>query len=340
LLVFNFAMDRKNPLLSHQYDAVIALAKNFDHVTVITGKVGEIGTLENVKIVSTDWRQGNALGNLVRLTKRAIPVILRGNYQTVFFHMTDLQCAILSPVVLLRGRKQFLWYAHSFRSRYLVFASWWVTKIVTSTPGSCPITGSKVIAIGQSIDEERFQALPFNELKLAKLVHIGRFDKSKNIQCLIDSAREIRRIYPDLELTLIGSPANEESRAWAQGLVNSSESEVRNGWLIFRESIPRENFPKEVAQNGCFFHAYMGSLDKTLMESTMLRVPVITLNPEYRKIFGSWSKSNIVDLEDEYVSLREMTRDEIELELDRRLVIATTEHSLKHWVKELTSLLE
>ena len=127
---------------------------------------------------------------------------------------------------------------------------------------------------------------------------------------------------------------------WAQNLVLRTGQDVRDGWLKYKDSIPRDNFRQEVAQNGCFFHGYIGSLDKTLVESTMLRVPVVTLNPEYLGIFGSWSKSNEITLVSEYRALRSATRVDIETELDRRLEIVKEEHSLKHWIKELTSLLE
>jgi len=95
-----------------------------------------------------------------------------------------------------------------------------------------------------------------------------------------------------------------------------------------------------MAKNGCFFHGYLGSLDKTLIESTMLRVPVVTLNPEYTSIFGTWSKLPISDLIDEYLALRNLTRGEINLELDRRLDLARRNHSLRNWIEKLATLLQ
>ena len=332
-------MDRKDPLLSHQYEAVSALANNFGNVTAVTGRVGNDTSEQNFDIVSTEWKPGNKLRNVYRLYLKALPIIVKGNFDSVFFHMTDLQCALLSPWVALRGKKQFLWYAHTYKSNYLVFSSFWVNGIVTSTSGSCPLSGPKVISIGQAIDEEKFRAINLEDLDLSKLIHIGRFDRSKNIQLLISAARQIRNIFPDLMLTLVGSPANAESKVWAHQLVTESQNDIQAGRLIFKSSIPRENFPLEVAENGCFFHAYIGSLDKTLIESTMLRVPVVTINPEYIEIFGTWGDPNSVDLVSEYVAMRTMSRLEMGFELDRRLDIARRNHSLKHWVGELTSLL-
>jgi glycosyltransferase involved in cell wall biosynthesis len=194
--------------------------------------------------------------------------------------------------------------------------------------------------IGQAIDDEKFAALDFNELNLSRLIHIGRFDKSKNIQLLISSARELRKTYSNIQLTLIGSAANAESLDWASGLMIETEAEVQDGWLTFKDSIPREYFRSEVSKNGCFFHGYVGSLDKTLVESTMLRVPVVTINLEYMTIFGTWGNVAEVSLVSEYKALRSKSQIELNAELDRRLSIAKTEHTLKHWVRELSSLLQ
>jgi glycosyltransferase involved in cell wall biosynthesis len=332
-------MDRNDPLLSHQYEAVSGLTKNFDKITVITGRLGQAAPNPKIRIISTSWAQGQPLRNVVRLFFKAIPEIVRGDFQSVFFHMTDLQCALLSPLIRFRGRKQYLWYAHTYKSKYLVFAFKWITGVVTSTIGSCPLTGNFVRPIGQAIDDEKFKPISFDLLNLNRLVHIGRFDKSKNIDLLISAAEKIKKSFPQIELTIIGSPANIESRDWADDLILQSKPKIEIGWLNFKEAIPRDLFPIEMAKHGCFFHSYLGSLDKTLIEATMLCVPVVTLNSEYTSIFGTWSGFSNSDLEDEYKALRSLSKDEITFELARRFEIALTNHSLSHWINELTGLL-
>ena len=333
-------MDPKDPLLSHQYEAVLALANDFNKITVVTGRIDQIISDPRIRVISTNWRPGHRLSNVLMLFVKAIPEIVRGDFNSVFYHMTDLQSALLAPFVKLRRRRQFLWYAHTSKSKYLVFASWWLTGIVTSTRGSCPLTGKFVTPIGQAIDQERFRPITFSNLDFDKLVHIGRFDKSKNVDILISTAVALKKIFPGIELTIVGSPANPESQDWAKDLILDSKPWIESGWLHFKDSIPREQFPIEMAKNGCFFHAYLGSLDKTLIESTMLRVPVVTLNPEYINIFGRWSKLPNSDLQDEYLAFRELTPDEVALELGRRLEVACHDHSLRNWIAQLAKLLQ
>jgi len=339
LLIINYVMDSEHPLLSHQQEAVHALSNKFDHVTVITGQVGFNNSSPNVKIINTQWNPGQSFRNVVRLLVKSFPLIIRGDFNSVFFHMTDLQCAVLSPFVRLRGIKQLLWYAHTSKSNYLWWSSLWVNSIVTSTPGSCPIKSEKVLPIGQAIDASRFAKISLEKLNLNKLIHIGRFDKSKQIETLIQAAIELREKNNQIELKLVGSPANEESKVWAKSLYAKYGDQIDRGWLEFEGSISRHLFPGKMANSGCFFHAYIGSLDKTLVESTMLCVPVVTINPEYINIFGSWSNSEPISLISEFIALSSLNFADLDSELNRRHTLALRSHSLTNWVNQLTQLL-
>ena len=340
LLIFNYVMDSTDPLLSHQYEAVAELSVKFNEITVITGRIGVVEKDASIRIISSDWAPGHRIRSVLRLLRVATPIILRGNYSSVFFHMTDVQAAILSPLIRLRHRRQYLWYAHTYKSSYLRWASTWVSGIITSTVGSCPIKGDRVIPIGQAIDESKFPVLPFEKLKLDKLIHIGRFDKSKNIDLLVSEFKDLRKLFPEISLTLVGNSSNSESHSWAKKLINDNRDYVDEAALTFRDAILRSQFPDVLAENGCFFHAYTGSLDKTLIESTMMRVPVLTINPEYLSIFGSWSKRHQVSLRDEYKALRSLSAKEMQGELERRLTMVKEKHSLVNWINQLNSLLK
>lgn len=340
LLVINYVMDSHNSLLSHQCEAVYSLSKNFKKVTVITGKVGSIQNISNIEILESNWIPGKSIANLFRLLRISIPIIVNGRFDTVFFHMTDLHCAILSPLIRIRGRKQFLWYAHTKKSQYLRWSAFWVNGVVTSTQGSCPLKGNKIVAIGQAIDSDKFNAIPFNKLNLDNLVHVGRFDKSKKIDLLIEQARFLRNEFENISLTIIGSPANQESKSWSTNVINDSQADVTNGWLNFSNSISREKIPTLMQDYGCFFHTYLGSLDKTLVEATMLGLPVVSANPEYMSIFGQWSKVRQPSLIDEYKALRNLSFAEIASELSRRRAIAFQDHSLYNWIRQLSEILK
>ena len=338
LLLFNYVMDEKHPLLSHQAEAAIALARKFDKVTVITGKVGFCDLPENVNVISSNWVDGQPIFSAFRFIRTAISEVIRNPYDSVFFHMTDVQCALMSPYFRFKKKKQALWYAHTYKSNYLRFSSFWVNFLITSTKGSIPINSLKVKAIGQAIDSTKFQPLPFEQVNLSRLIHIGRFDKSKNIDLLISESKKLRKTYPELQLRIIGSTANHESIEWAN--IIKSEGQFDADWLYFHEGISRSEFPTYMRDNGVFFHAYTGSLDKTLIEATFLRAPVVTINPAYLEIFGSWSNVSNPSLKMEYESLRSLDNSSINLELERRLALAIESHSLDHWTDRIFEILQ
>lgn len=339
LLIVNYTMDSEHPLLSHQQEAVKALSQEFDLVTVITGNVGFYEPSPNVKVICTRWNPSQNFRNVIKLLFVSLPLIIRGNFKSVFFHMTDLQCAILSPIIRMRKKKQYLWYAHTSKSKFLNWSSIWVDSVITSTRGSCPIKSEKVLPIGQAIDDSLFSRIPLEKLNINKLVHIGRFDKSKQIEVLIDAALTLRRENIEIELKLVGSVANLESKTWADNIFEKYRIHSELGWLKFENSISRSLFRQTMEKSGCFFHAYIGSLDKTLVESTMICVPVVTINPEYINIFGSWSGSEPVSLVSEYKAMRLLNFSELEIELNRRHSIALKNHSLTHWIEQLSQIL-
>lgn len=337
--MFNYTVDVTDPLLSHQYEAVKYFAAQFREVIVVTGRVGDFPPLENVKIFSTFWAPKQRLQNIFRLLKTALPLLGSRNYCSVFFHMTDVQAAILSPFIWALNKPQFLWYAHTTKSKYLRFASIWVNRIVTSTSGSCPIRKSKVLPIGQAIDVSLFPFRKFHKSALNKLIHVGRFDKSKKVDEIILAVNDLRFEFKRLELLLVGSTANQDSKEWAERVLEDSKPFVEAGWLRFSGAIPKKDFANLVSSYGIFLHKYEGSLDKTLIESTLLGVPVITTNPEYLSIFGTWEGQNKVTLMSEYRSIIEKSTSYLHRELSRRAEIAVTNHSLESWGKKMSEIL-
>ena len=227
--------------------------------------------------------------------------------------------------------KHFLWYAHKHQSWYLYFSSFFLNGIITSTPGSCPIKGSKVSPIGQGVDVGFF---PFKTHDLhgdLNCIHVGRFDYSKKIENLIDTGIE--------SLTLVGDPSNTEARKYQQSIIDAYQFCQSSGWLHFSPAANRNDLPNLLEKFDVFIHAYMGSLDKTLIEATLSGLPVVTTNPEYLENFGSWIGSDGSSLKEEFLALLTYTRDELANELKRRRDIAANHHSLENWAKQVNQLL-
>jgi glycosyltransferase involved in cell wall biosynthesis len=252
--------------------------------------------------------------------------------------MTEVQSALIAPITKLLRIKHFLWYAHTSKSVYLRWCHFWLTGIITSTPGSCPISGSKVFPIGQGIDSNLFSVLPLRaKFNRNNFVHFGRFDPSKNLKEILTTCKTLRARGFDIKFKQIGSASTLEYQLDAENL---REAFNQQSWITFSPSIPRSLIPAELKSHSAFIHAYSGSLDKTLVEATMQGLPVITINPEYIKIFGSWSGHPGPGLLKESETFLRADVALIQAEVDRRRAIAVTNHGLLNWTKSISILFD
>ena len=185
ILIFNYCMDENDPILSQQTQVVSRLLEHYSEVTVITGRVGKYQKHPNLKVINSKWVAGKNIKNALRFLRKAIPVFIKNRPEVIFSHMTEVQSFLVSLISYVLKIKHFLWYAHTTKSFFLNWNYFLLNGIITSTPGSCPIDGSKIHAIGQAVDAAQFPLRNLSDIKLSKLVHIGRFDKSKDASLMI-----------------------------------------------------------------------------------------------------------------------------------------------------------
>ena len=334
-------MDENDPVLSQQTQVVSRLVDHYSKVTVITGRVGKYQTHSNLTVIDSNWVVGKNFANALRFLYKAIPFLIRRRPQVIFSHMTEVQSFLVAIFSYVLNIRHFLWYAHKTKSFYLQWNHLLLDGIITSTPGSCPIISPKIHAIGQAVDINQFPLRNLSNLKLEKLVHIGRFDRSKNASLIISEVEIARKRFPELSLTLIGSPSNSEEKKYSEAVIINSNNALLDGWLNFRSSVPRREAPKILGGNDIFIHGYQGSLDKTLIEATLVGLPVVTINLEYQSEFGSWrsedESQNSLAKQIEY--LKSLTLEKLVSELKTRRDIAVEKHSLEKWIEKLIAVL-
>lgn len=323
-------MDLDNTFLSHQVEAVCALAEYFEHVWVVTGHAGRFEIPSNVTVIDSDWVKDRFFSNTFKFYKIILPLLIKKNL-VVFSHMTDVQCALISPLTKFFRKRHLLWYAHKTKSIYLKWSSFWVSGILTSTKGSCPILGKKVSVIGQAINLETFWKKPRKIRAYNKWVHIGRFDPSKNIDEIIDLFHSLKISYPELTFEQVGKPSTKLAKNYADKVIKQNEYYIEQKRLTFSDSISRIEIANKLNQFELFVHCYAGSLDKSLLEATSCGIPVITINPEYLKEFGSWSELSSPSLQEEFYALTKLNTQLVEQELLRRIEHIRANHSLVSW---------
>ena len=330
-------MDLNDPIFPHQAQAVARLSSIYNKITVITSKSGEYEAIPNVEVISLDWQQESKLRNIYRLFRQFLP-LLKEDF-VLFSHMTEVQSALVSPITKILGVKHYLWYAHKSRSIYLRWCHYWVDAIITSTPGSCPITSPKVIVIGQAIDPEVFTFHPPSNFDRIQALHIGRFDPSKNLRLICETCRAMGAKGFVIEFTQYGEPSNLSARRAATDLGLEFRAEIDSGQINFKAPVVHSQIPSILREFNLFLHAFDGSLDKTLVEATMAGLPVATLNVEYLQIFGRWGAGVDFGLQSEIYAITGMPRETFAKELMRRRKLAVECHSIENWVSQLVKIL-
>ena len=336
-------MDENSQVFSHQVDLVNKLAEKYDKVSVLTGLVGFYEVSNNVEVISFNWVQGKKFSSLLRFVFMFFHVLGQNQFSCIFSHMTSVQSAFISPITRVLRIKHYLWYAHTSNNIYLLISRALTNGVITSTPGSCPIKGRKVFAIGQSVDSKVFNRKSRLDVPIKNLIHIGRFDPSKNVKEIVAGVKKLRDTYPELKLNIIGSPSSEKFQDHMELVKSKFLADVQLGWLTFKPGIERRKIPDELKKNDCFIHAFQGSLDKTLVEATLTAIPVATINNEYIKTFGKWNlidSVNSTSLVSELEYLLNLDSNTITKEVDRRHEIARRDHDSEGWVNRLVNVLD
>lgn len=338
LLIINYAMNVNDAIFSHQFDICKKLSEEFNHITVITNYVGNNSIINNVTIHNVDWNSQTKIKSTMKFLMIFLEVLFFEKPNIIFYHMTEVQCALTSPIARLMHIRNYLWYAHASKSKYLNFSKYFVNGILTSTRGSCPILGDKIKYIGQSIDQNLFTFRSHELSSPLKLCHVGRLDKSKNILKLLDFSHDLNELGYKNTFILIGEPSPGSEKDNYLSAIKEYSS-LKNVDLEFFGNKSRLEIPAILHEMDFFVHAYTGSLDKALLEATMCGVPVLTLNREYMHLFPKFFKDQDVSLFEQFLSYFQMNFKERIRQLLEMKSIVERQHSLDQWTSKLITII-
>ncbi len=347
ILIINYAMDKNDPIFSHQFEAVEEISKHFQRVFVITGRNKSHCINDNIKIYSTNWRENSNVKNILNFFRIYFVVMKKYNPKNIFSHMTAVQSSLICLHARVKGKKHYLWYAHASNNFFLLFSYLFLSGYITSTRGSFPFQTKKLRIIGQAINADLFskktkRKYDLKTRELLKLVHVGRFDESKNIDLIISTILNTQNTNQNFEFTQIGKPSNSINMEYYEMILNKYSDQIQFGEIKINSNINRREVPSALSKYDIFIHAFDGSLDKSIVEATFLEMPVVTINKEYINEFGKWEKSNTgnseINLEDELNFLLSLDEETIRKEIKCRKKLAVEKHSLSNWAYRISSL--
>ena len=335
-------MDEEDQLLSHQAEIVNLIAREFDHISVLTGRIGKVTIPSNVTLKSYNWVRGKKISNIFNLIKSYILIKKSNDISIIFSHMTLMQSLLLLPLTKFQRVRHYLWYAHKSKNIYLQFSARLFDGLITSTRDSCPVKNVRVYPIGQTINADKFTPKKLIDYPIIKLIHIGRFDPIKNISEIIRVVDKSRAHFPNLTLYIIGSASSISSKKYEQEVKSQFVHSVTQGWLKFFPGVPREEIPYILEKSHAFIHSCNAALDKVILEANLSNMPVVTSNEEFIKSFGSWTENtNLIDINllDELNAALKTPKLELEKIVNQRYQETLANHELRGWTTRLLKVI-
>ena len=343
LLILTYEMDESSQLFSHQVVVVNQLAKLFEEVTVLTGKIGYYKVDSNVKVYSSRWQNGKRIHSIINFLSIFLKIVLGNRPNVIFSHMTSVQSAFVSPITSLLRIKHYLWYAHSSNNIYLKVSHFFLNGVLTATDGSCPIKSTKVKVIGHSIDPLVFSRKNEVIYPIKKFIHIGRFDPIKNIELIVETIHEIKKSHSYVTFDNFGSPSKEVYAAYESKVIKNYSTAQNLEYIKFNASVNRNKLPSVIKSYDVFIHACDAGLDKSILEATLTGLPVVTINKQYLDIFGYWttnSDTSQVSLTSEALTLLNFSNKDLIVELDRRYKIALQHAEIRLWASKVKNIID
>jgi glycosyltransferase involved in cell wall biosynthesis len=219
-----------------------------------------------------------------------------------------------------------------------------LSGVVTSTEGSCPLQGEKIKVIGQGI----MLSMTSSDLIVPKVpplrwYHIGRIDQSKRIEILINAVLSARQSGYDVTLDLFGIPSGLKSELYYQRLVELSKLPNFSGWLSFRGPIRREEIFHVSQDFDGFLHAFNGSLDKALLESVLCGRFVASTNREFLREFGGTFVSenfSKLSLSQQLLELIQCDEANLRESSSNQQRLLKKNHSFENWISKLLDIMK
>ena len=288
LILVTQLMDRDDPVLGSVAGMVEALSERFEKVVVIANEVRR-GS-EDVEVVSLGKEHGRGRaarafayqGALARLLRRDRP-------DALLAHMCPVYLIAAAPLTRTLRVKTVLWFAHPQDSVKLRTAERLSDIVLTSMAGSYPRPGTKVRAIGQAVDLDRFPltAPSPRAVGVSRLVAIGRTSDSKRYDLAIEGVAAARSCGADVTLRIVGPATNAHERAERIRLAGRIGALGLTEAVTLEDGVPASQVPGLLAESDALLSTTIdGSGDKAVFEAMAVGRPVVTSNPVFADLLA------------------------------------------------------
>ena len=302
ILMITQELDRSSPLLGVAHDWARAIADRVSDLTVVAGRVGSLELPDNVSVLpmrrnSSDpsWRAG------LELVRQLARSLLSRRVDLVFAHMVPDYVLLSAPFAKLAKIPICMWYASHGRTRSLRLAHRLMDAAVTASPDSYPQRDGKVLVMGHGIDESSFGASQRSESKPPVILYASRITPLKQTALAVEAlGSPPLRDHPDRPvLEVAGEPFRDSDHEYLREVRHRVEELGLTDRVRFLGAVPAHEMPRTLAraQLSVSFRT-SPALDKNGLEALLAGVPVVSNNPSYISVLGSFTPQLYVDGDD------------------------------------------
>lgn len=211
----------------------------------------------------------------------------RGEYDTVFVHMTPQVVLAGFPVWYLLRKKIFFWYAHGATPWYLRIALWMSDGAFSPNPSSLRLSSPKIHYVGHGIDTGLFHPSTVT-VREPVFRTIGRITPKKRIERTLDVLAAFKRRYPSLvwRYEVIGPSLGED--LYVEGLrTHAHEQGLQDHVTFIPEGVAYKDLPALYQSAAALLSTSdTGSMDKAVLEALACGTPVFATGEAYQGMEG------------------------------------------------------
>jgi glycosyltransferase involved in cell wall biosynthesis len=334
ILIITQTMDNQDDVLGFFHNWVVALAEEYEKITVICLQKGNVAVPSSVKVLSLGKE-----ADVSRLTyiSRFYKYIreYKDQYDGVFVHM-NMEYVLLGNIFWSLWKKPvYLWYNHRQASLLARYAFLLPKKIFHTSPFAYTARLKNAVQMPVGIDEILFKNKNNGRMNNS-ILSLGRIAPVKHIDVLVKAALKMAEKDLDCTVHIYGDALDRDKKYFDD--VKELAKHLDGKKIFFHGSVPNTEAPKIFSEHEIFVNLTdTGSFDKTIIESMMAGTLTVTSNKSLAEHVGKeflFEEESVGDLAKTLENIMNMSAEEKGTENKKQSAYAST-HTLSSLVQKL-----
>ena len=210
LLIFMQTVDRKDSTLGRFHSWIVELSQHFEHITIFALRIGEYELPENITVIPLrPWGYRARF----RTAFRAIGLTWtrRNEYDAVLVHMNQEYLLVAGWLFKLLGKRVYMWRNHYDGNILTDIAALFCDKVFYTSKSSYTSKYSQAVQMPVGVDVDSCRLDIPVERKPRSVLFLGRFDKSKRPDLVVEALGKIAENGIMFTATFVGGPKDQSS---------------------------------------------------------------------------------------------------------------------------------